>query len=385
MWITTTSLFAADGAKEYKGYAEEIWYKWSNVEKMLFMCLVGYALTTTRERVNQLIWVVVLSIGVWGVKGAIFSLLHGGTARLYGPDGTAIGDNNDFGLALIMILPLLFYHWHQAVNPYLRWGLMVMGFLVALAVLFTYSRGAFVGLCAMGTIFWLRSRAKLATGLLIMAVAMFAYIFAPEKWFDRMQTVETYQEDSSAMTRIYQWQVGLRIAEVHPFAGGGFRATFWPVRVNPMLRGSDLPPMTIGRAEHSIYFDTLSEHGWIGLALFLMIAGYSWYSCTWLVRRTRDRPDLAWANLLGRMGQGTLVAYWTAGAFASQAYLDEYWCVIFLFDAARRLVAREIASSSGAFATAEWSRLGVPRPGIGTAAIAGPDVPSGFGETARKF
>ena len=50
------------------------------------------------------------------------------------------------------------------------------------------------------------------------------------------------------------------------------------------------------------------------------------------------------------MGQGSLVAYWTGGAFVSQAYLDEYWCVIFLLDAARRLVARELVSPAGAFA-----------------------------------
>src|SRR3954453_19633121 len=34
----------------------------------------------------------------------------------------------------------------------------------------------------------------------------------------------------------------------------------------------------------SIYFDALSERGWVGLALFLTILGYSWYNCSWLVR-----------------------------------------------------------------------------------------------------
>jgi hypothetical protein len=34
---------------------------------------------------------------------------------------------------------------------------------------------------------------------------------------------------------------------------------------------------------YSIYVDALSEHGWVGLALFLTILGYSWYNCSWLV------------------------------------------------------------------------------------------------------
>jgi putative inorganic carbon (HCO3(-)) transporter len=375
VWISITSVAALMAAPpDSQNFVADVWYMWSRVEKVLFMCLVGYALTKSREQVNQLIWVVVLSIGVWGLKGTIWELFHGGSSRLYGPAGTDIGDNNDFGLALIIILPLLFYQWHQAANRHLRHGLMVMGFLVALAVLFTYSRGALVGLCGMGTVFWLRSRAKLATGLLIICVGLFAYGFAPAAWFARMETIQTYEQDSSAMSRIYFWKISLRVAEQYPFLGGGFKVTYTPMMVNPLLRGTDLAELTEPKAPHSIYFEVLSEHSWLGLALYLMIAAYSWRNCAWLIRQSRDRPDYAWANILGRMGQASLVAYCTGGAFVSQAYLDEYWCIIFLFDAARRLVAREIASREGAVVTAASMHLGVPKLGIGTAAPAKADL-----------
>src|SRR6201989_1187803 len=66
VWITFTSIFAL-------APSEDVWTKWTTVQKILFMCLVGYALTTTRERLNQLIWAVVLAIGPWGVKGALSS------------------------------------------------------------------------------------------------------------------------------------------------------------------------------------------------------------------------------------------------------------------------------------------------------------------------
>jgi putative inorganic carbon (HCO3(-)) transporter len=342
LWITITSWSAL-------GPSEDVWVKWTGVEKMLFMCLVGYAMTTTRERVNQLIWAVALTIGIWGVKGAISGILHGGS-RIQGPDGGMLSDNNDFGLGLIVILPLIFYQWQLATNRHLRRGLMAMGFLVCLAVFLTYSRGALVGVCAMGTVFWLRSRAKFSAGILIAMLAGCVYLFAPSQWFQRMGTIETYQEDDSAESRIHLWKISLRIAELHPVTGGGFRVTFSPTITNDLLRGTDLPRLTRPRAAHSIYFDALSEHGWVGLALFLMILGCSWLNCAWLIRRSRSRPDLAWANLLGRMGQAVLVGYATAGAFASQAYLDEYWCIIFTFDAARRLVAKEIAAPVGSVA-----------------------------------
>jgi putative inorganic carbon (hco3(-)) transporter len=144
VWVMVTSFFAL-------APSSIVWARWTDVLKILFMCLVGYALTTTRERVDRLIWAVVLSLGIWGVKGAIMSLLHGGT-RIHGPDQGANADNNHFAVALIMILPLVFYQWHLAKARYLRYGLMVMGFFVTLAVIFTYSRGGLLGLCSMGTL-----------------------------------------------------------------------------------------------------------------------------------------------------------------------------------------------------------------------------------------
>ena len=372
IWITFTSVFAL-------APADDVWNKWITVQKILFMCLVGYALTTTRERLNQLIWVVVLTIGLWGVKGALFAILHGG-GEIHGPDQGMLASNNDFGLGLIVMLPLIFYQRHLATNRHVRRGLLMMGFLVTLAVFFTYSRGALVGVCAMAVVFWLRSRAKFTTGLLIAALAFSMYSFAPEKWFNRMGTIETYQDDDSAMSRLWLWQISLRIAELHPINGGGFKVTFWPNVTNNMLRGTDLARLTKPRAAHSIYFDALSEHGWVGLFLFLLILGYSWVNCAWLTRHSRNRPDLAWANMLGRMGQAVLVGYATAGAFASQAYLDEYWCIIFIIEAARRLLAKEIAPA-GAFAGAGSRRLPLPRQAVTPAVLAKPDTALGFAKS----
>jgi len=373
VWITFTSVFAL-------APSDDVWNKWTTVEKILFMCLVGYSLTTTRERLNQLIWVVVLTIGIWGVKGAVLSLLHGG-GEIHGPDGGPLADNNDFGLGLILVLPLLFYQYHLATNSNIRRGLMLMGFLVALAVFFTYSRGAMVGVCAMGTIFWLRSRAKFASAFLILALAVSVYSFAPEAWFKRMGTIETYQDDGAAIGRLNLWRVSLRIADLHPITGGGFRVTYWPTITNNMLRGTDVPRLTKPRATHSIYFDALSEHGWVGLFLFLTILGYSWMNCSWLIRRTRGKPDLAWANYLGRMGQAVLAGYATAGAFLSQAYLDEYWCIIFIFDAARRLAAKELATT-GASAVGGPRRLRVGQPGFAPARLAKPPNPLGYAKSS---
>src|SRR5207253_792819 len=239
--------------------------KWMIVHKMLFMALVGYALTTTQQRVNQLVWVIVLSIGFWGVRGGIVGLLQGGAYTIYGPPEGAISDNNDFGLALVITLPFIFYQWQLATNRWISNALLFMGVLVIVAVVLTYSRGALLGLCTMAVILLIRSRAKLAMAALIITLACSIYSFAPSAWFSRMATIESYEEDQSALSRIHLWKTSLQIAEQRPLLGGGFRVTFWPEATNQFLAGTGLPDLTKPRAAHSIYFDVLSEHGYVGL------------------------------------------------------------------------------------------------------------------------
>jgi putative inorganic carbon (hco3(-)) transporter len=212
--------------------------------------------------------------------------------------------------------------------------------------------------------------------LLILAVGLGIFSFAPKAWLDRMASIEHYEEDGSATSRLDFWRASLRIAEEHPLVGGGFNVTLWPNAVNPLLLGTDIPRYTVGKATHSSHFQVLSEHGWVGYGLFFIIGAYSWFSCSWLMRHSRGRPDLAWANLLGRMSQAALLGYWVGGAFQSLAYLDEYWCILFILDAARRIVAKEIASPAGAFA----SRLRIAQSGFLTPAIARADKQPSFVE-----
>jgi len=80
------------------------------------------------------------------------------------------------------------------------------------------------------------------------------------------------------------------------------------------------------------------------------------------------------------MGQSALVGFWAAGSFNSMAYFDEYWCIIFIFDAARRAVAKEITSPVNAFRTAPVT-MGVAQVGSSTAALARSDQGSGFAKS----
>ncbi len=180
-------------------------------------------------------------------------------------------------------------------------------------------------------------RLALLLGLLILAPA--AVTFMPAKWIDRMRTIETYQEDGSAMGRINSWTMAFRLANDRPL-GGGFEAgtpeTFERYAPNP----------TGVLSAHSIYFQVLGEHGWIGLVLFLLIWMLTWWDASWIVRRSKKNPDLKWALQLAAMVQVSLTGYLVSGAFLNLAYWDMPYYLMLAVTITRYVVAETLRESS---------------------------------------
>jgi putative inorganic carbon (hco3(-)) transporter len=336
VWVSVTSLFGI-------GNPDEVYQQWLLAEKMLLMTIVAYTLTTTRERLNQLILVCVFSIGFYGIKGGLFSLLTGGANRVFGPNHTMIGDNNDLGVMLTMVLPLMFYIREQYQTRRAKQIMLVLIGLTFLGDVFTYSRGALIAMCAMGGMYWWQSRRKLAAALLIVLAAIGVWSFAPAAWLNRMGTIEDYQQQSSAESRMYFWHLSWDMALKRPITGAGFRWLYNFEEVNKELWDSGLPPLEMPRAPHSIWFEMLGDHGFPGLALFVTILLSVALDARWLVRRSRTRPDLLWASNLGRMAQAALIGYCAGGSFATQGLYDGFYALVIIVAAARRIVAAELA------------------------------------------
>lgn len=306
------------------------------------MTLLAYAWTNRVERLDKLIVVCALSVAFFGVRGGIGTIIQGGVNRVFGPDDTMIGDNNDLGVALTLFLPLLFYIRQRYAGTFLKWPVLVVIGLTFIGVLFTYSRGALLGISAMALMLWLRSRQKAFVAVLIIVGMIGVYNFAPSEWFDRMRTIETYQTDESAEGRLYMWQLSWDMALRSPIVGAGFHWGFAPSTVNRLLSGADLPRLTRARAPHSIWFEMLSSHGFPGLILFLAILCDAILNARWLVRESRGHPALEWANNLGRMIQVSIIGFVAGGSFATLALYDGLYAVVIIAAAARVVVARQL-------------------------------------------
>ena len=317
VWMSVTSLSAMHPS------GAEVLDRWIYAMKMMFMLLVTFTLLRGKQ-INWLVWTMVVSVGYYGAKGGLWTLLTGGAGRVWGPPGGVLSDNNQLAVGLVIILPWMFYLRGVTANKWIRHGLLAGMVLVAFGILGSQSRGALLSLAAMALMLGIKSKRFIRTTLVLGVVAILALAFMPDSWTQRMDTIQSYQADSSAMSRIWTWKTLWNAAVAHPITGVGFRAD--NVVVFALYAPTD-PEYDVFKGlifvAHSIYLQALGEHGFVGLALYLGLGFWTWFAATRLSRETQNDPEFsAWVPLLMRMTQASLVGFAIGGAFLSLMMLD---------------------------------------------------------------
>lgn len=327
VWMTLSWLFGLSPAEDYA--------QWDKVMKIDLMVLVGLVVLHSKKHVIALTWVAAGSLMLLGAKGGVFTLLSGGSERVWGPPGTFIEDNNEFGLALIMTIPLLRFLQQQLTSFWPRQAMTAGMLLCAIAAIGTHSRGALLAITAMGLMFWWRGRNRVMGGLVIAMVAVSLVAFMPDKWTERMNTIETYQEDSSAQERLAAWSTAWNISFHYPM-GVGFNQVH-----QELFDRYSHNPQAGARAAHSIYFQILGNHGWPGLLIFLSIWLATWRHAGWLRVHAAKLPQAQWCAELGSMAQVSMLGYFVGGAFLSLAYFDLPYNIMMLVAVSRLWVMRK--------------------------------------------
>ena len=320
--------------------------------KIQLMTLVCIAALRERKHIELFIWVNVLSIGFYGVKGGLFGIATGGSARVWGPSSSFIEGNNEVGLALVMIIPLMNYLRGAATRPWIRASLLASMSLSAVAVLSTQSRGAFLAIVAMGLVMWLRSAKKVMGAIGIVGASVLLLLFMPASWEARMQTIGEYQVDSSAQGRINAWTTAVNVANDR-ITGAGFY-----IETRDIFERYAPNPEAVYTA-HSIYFQALGEHGWIGLFLFVSLGALSFLTASSLRRQALARPETAWLHDLAGMVQVSMVGYAVGGAFLSLTYFDLPYNIMVMLVAAKYWLkeGRWQTETTGAFGSTSVQRM----------------------------
>lgn len=340
-YVTMTTYFAMNPGSA--------WETWEKYMKILLMTFVTPMLIYGQRRIVLLLLVITFSVAFYGFKGGLFSIATGGNHMVLGPDETFLEGNTYIGLAMIMVLPLVLasarmfhqrwvnFGWPlvQRFSKPIGWGLYGVFWLTAIAILATYSRGALVGLLAVAPFLFLRMRYKLILAALAFFAVVVVGVSAPDRLMARWETIQNYQEDTSAMQRIQAWGVNWNMALERPMLGMGFGHPglgyeWWSSYAN--FEGVWRHALSA----HSIYFQMLGSHGFGGLAVFLLLAGFTFLTLR-RIRLTALREtgqlwlaEYAWAIQVG------LIGYLAAGVFLDVAYFDLFYAFVALAIIMRR-------------------------------------------------
>lgn len=331
-WMGVTTIFAMEQA--------DAAHRWVEVAKVHLMCLVTLSLLTDWGRVKQLIWVVVCSIGFFGLKGGVFTITSGGDYLVWGPPQSAIQDNNHLAVGLVVTLPMMYWLFTQAQRKWLRALIAFSGLMTVVSIFGSHSRSAFLGIAAMSVFLLLKSQHKFSVGAVGVILAAALASFMPAEYWDRMETIRTYQQDASAMGRINTWHTAIRVANDR-ILGAGFEY------YGPRAFSKYAPNPEDIHSAHSIYFQALGEHGWIGLAMFLVIWLYIWSRCRRIVRLSAGADDGPAMSLLAKMIQVSLVGFAVGGAFVNIGNWDMmYYLAISALATARVLERVKLAQAA---------------------------------------
>ncbi|MEQ1621488.1 MAG: putative O-glycosylation ligase, exosortase A system-associated [Methylococcales bacterium] len=310
----------------------EAWQKYLQVTKIYIPFYFTLVLINTRHKLYCLIVTIAASIGIVAVKGGLFAMLHGFSARVYGPPGTQLEENNAFAVAMLITIPLILIWQKQELRPWLKKGLLFSIPIIYASSLSSWSRGALLTMTALTLMLIWNSKRKFLAIPLVLVGAFVVKDYLPQEWFGRMETLETYDQDASAMGRIVVWIDGWNHTLEHPFVGCGFEG--WRYITE--------------RDWHSSYVEMFSEHGFIAFGLWFSLILGTLISLTKLPKQTQGIEGMEWVKDYCFMLRASLICYMVGTAFLGLSYWDLLYHLIFIAVLLKKFALEELAEKTQA-------------------------------------
>ena len=338
---------------------------------LIFILMAG-TLTTPR-RLQRFAWLIVLASAYLGLRGVVdyargINMVENG--RLAGSVGGVFNNPNDLALNMVAFLPIALLLAARRGRPAGRLVAALASVLMFVTIVFTKSRGGFLGLGAMLIVLVAHGgRIRRGFGSAVVVALLAAVPLLPSSFWARMASITDESEDATGSREARRtvmreaWQAFLQ----RPLTGvgpGEFKD------YNPTWRQERW------REAHNAYLQVASESGIAGAVVFLSLV---WMAVrdAWATSRQRWRRRAAAAAAPGRTGShaaggpggqrappdpasavgvyatamsASIVGWIVCATFASVAYTWTFYYVFGIAMAARRMAAATPAAASGRFA-----------------------------------
>lgn len=296
--------------------------------KSIVIVLVAYKLVHSERLLHASIWAYLVGATYIGYLATI-------TGRNSGDRVEGIGlvdapDANGVAAALVPAAALLMYYAWLG-NKKVKLLCVFCGALIANGLVLINSRGAFLGGVVGGGAFLFimmfskyRQKGQRGMAILIAVVSLGGALYvADDAFWERMQTLENPEDQAaSGSHRVKFWLATLDVVEDHPMGVGvqGFN------RLAEFYLGEEYKNKSV----HSLWFQGLSEVGWLGLAFFLIMLS-SLYRLSKKTRQWVLQENATQTYFKIRALECALVSYLVAGSFINSFRAEIlFWMILLL-------------------------------------------------------
>ena len=230
-------------------------------------------------------------------------------------------DSGDFGIAML-IFSAVATSFVVALREY--WGrykkmfFYFMPFTGLVTIIGTSSRGAQLGMLAMGLWFLMKSRRGIKAVLVILVISSLMYALLPDQMFKEF---ESAGEDQTSEDRLVHWKFGIDVALDKPLLGIGYKN--WLNYCN-FMNPDGLGYKPWCRLPHNTYVSAAAEIGLFGLAFYVLLALLMFR----MNAKTRSNCIGTNNNFIFHISHGLdagLVGYLVATIFFTTLFYPVFW------------------------------------------------------------
>lgn len=332
----------------YSSFFDYSFPYWVEFFKVITVGYLMVVLIDDFSKLRKLLLVIALSLGFEGAKqGWYYLAVSPGWSN---PNPLPfLGDNNGVALGMLMVVPLIILLAQTTSHRWARFFYVFLLIGVVYRALSTYSRGGFLTCVVLAIMYCFQANRRMRAFLAVSSLVLLIIPILPDSFWDRMRTIETYQEDedASALGRLHYWQVAILMAENHPILGVGFNA------YNPSYDGYDFSKGQYGyqRSVHSSFFGVLAELGYPGLIFYVMILLMALHSCTTISKYSSSKltslpSEILHFKLTASAVRIGLTAFLVGGSFLPFQYQEMLWHYIFITLVLKNIALRKKVSQN---------------------------------------
>ncbi len=319
------------------------------VKLIVIVCLAFKLISSVRD-FSYVLYGYLFS--AWYVSFYVFQIGRNSGNRVEGVGLVDSPDSNGLAAAIAPSLVIALYYFWTTKRYMFKALFAIAGVFIANAIVLINSRGAFLAVAAsvmffmfhMYTSSFQRKNQKKMAIFITLAGLSGAFYLADDDFINRITgitaEVDKAEEEESGATRMIFWKAAWEMTKDHPY-GNGYRGFnyFSPFYIP---EGVDTGGNR-SRSVHSTWFETLTEVGYFGLFVFIMMLTSAWAYLNKVKEYLKSNTLVDdYFKIIAL--QGTLIAFIVSMTFLNRMRAEVlYWLIMFAAAAYNVYVLKDCA------------------------------------------